>query len=205
MRKLILSMMVSLDGFYEGPNHEIDWHVVDQEFNEYASDLLSSVDLLLFGRVTYELMAAYWPTPAAVTDDPIIAYKMNNSSKVVFSNTLGRAEWNNTRLVKGEAAQEVIKLKQQPGKDMVIFGSGRLVSSLALSRLIDEYRLFVNPIILGQGNPIFKGIHERQNVRLLSTRTFQSGNVLLCYQPDTGTPPSRSDRGNERAALKAAR
>jgi dihydrofolate reductase len=182
MRKVILSMMITLDGFYEGPNHEIDWHRVDDEFNEFASDQISAIDLMLFGRVTYELMASYWPTPAAMTDDPIIAYKMNNSPKIVFSNTLKNAEWSNTRLVKGNAADEVIKLKQQPGKDMIIFGSGKLVSSLAQSGLMDEYRLFVAPVILGKGNPIFRDVRDRQNVKLMSTRTFRNGNILLCYQ-----------------------
>jgi dihydrofolate reductase len=183
MRKVILSMMITLDGFYEGLNHDIDWHNVDDEFNEFSNEQINSIDLMLFGRVTYELMAGYWPTPAARTDDPIIAYKMNESPKIVFSNTLKNAAWSNTRLVKGNAVDEVKKLKQQPGKDMIIFGSGKLVSSLAQAGLMDEYRLFIAPVILGKGNSVFSDVRDRLNVKLISTRIFRNGNVLLSYQP----------------------
>jgi Dihydrofolate reductase len=176
-------MMVTLDGFFEGPNKEIDWHNVDEEFNEYAIDLLNSVDILLFGRVTYELMASYWPTPSATTNDPIVAEKMNSLPKIVFSTTLHKADWNNTRLVKERIAEEILKLKLQPGKDMVIFGSGSIVSTFTQLGLIDEYRIIVNPVVLGNGNPLFKGIHDKLNLKLLRTKTFSSGNVLLCYQP----------------------
>ena len=110
MRKVILFMMVTLDGFFEGPNGEIDWHNVDQEFNKFAIEQLDSVDILLFGRKTYELMASYWPTPAAATDDPIVADKMNRLPKIVFSKTLSSVEWQNTRLVKENVAEEVAKL-----------------------------------------------------------------------------------------------
>lgn len=176
-------MMVTLDGFFEGPNKEIDWHNVDEEFNEYAIDLLNSVDILLFGRVTYELMASYWPTPSATTNDPIVAEKMNSLPKIVFSTTLHKADWNNTRLVKERIAEEILKLKLQSGKDMVIFGSGSIVSTFTQLGLIDEYRIIVNPVVLGNGNPLFKGIHDKLNLKLLRTKTFSSGNVLLCYQP----------------------
>ncbi len=122
MRKVILVDMVTLDGFFEGSNREIDWHNVDDEFNKFAVDQLNSVDILLFGRVTYELMVSYWPTPAATNDDPIVAEKMNSMPKIVFSRTLKKAEWNNTRLIKENIAEEISKLKQQPGKDLIIFG-----------------------------------------------------------------------------------
>ena len=105
MRKVIVFMMTTLDGFFAGPNGEIDWHVVDEEFNEFANDQLNSVDVLLFGRVTYELMASYWPTASATTDDPIIADKMNTLPKIVFSGTLEKVEWHNTRLVKENIAE----------------------------------------------------------------------------------------------------
>jgi dihydrofolate reductase len=183
MRKVIVSMMVTLDGFFAGPNGEIDWHVVDEEFNEYANDFLSSVDTLLFGRVTYQLMADYWPSPSATTDDPIIADKMNQLRKIAFSKTLEKVEWNNSRLVKGNIAEEIAKLKQQPGKDMAIFGSGSIVSTLTQLGLIDEYRIMVNPVVLGNGKPLFKDIHDKLNLKLLRTKTFRSGNIMLCYQP----------------------
>ena len=183
MRKVILFNLVTLDGFFEGPNRDINWHIVDDEFNEFAIDQLNSADGLIFGRVTYELMASYWPTPAAMTDDPIIADKMNSISKIVFSRTLDRVEWNNTRLVKENIAGEISKLKQQPGRDLFIFGSADLASTLTELGLIDEYRVIVNPVVLGRGAPLFKNIPHQLNLKLLKTRTFRSGNVLLYYQP----------------------
>ena len=183
MRKIILFNLVTLDGFFEGLNGEIDWHNVDEEFNAFAIDQLNSADGLLFGRVTYQLMASYWPTPAATTDDPIVANKMNTMSKIVFSKTLEKVEWNNTRLVKEHAAEEISKLKQQPGRDLFLFGSATLAATLIQNGLIDEYRIMVNPVILGSGRPLFKGIQEKLNLKLLKTKTFQNGNVLLYYQP----------------------
>jgi dihydrofolate reductase len=187
MRKVILSNMVTLDGFFEGPNRELDWHIVDEEFNEYANDLLSNVDALLFGRLTYQLMADYWPAaatnPSTSKSDLEIADKMNNLPKIVFSKTLQRVEWNNSRLVKENIAEEISKIKQQAGKDMVIFGSGNIVSAFMHLGLIDEYRIIVNPVVLGSGNPLFKGINEKHNLKLLKTRVFSSGIVILFYEP----------------------
>jgi dihydrofolate reductase len=175
--------MVTLDGFFEGPNGEIDWHNADEEFNEFAVDQVKSADGLIFGRVTYELMASYWPTPAAQADDPMVAEKMNTMPKIVFSRTLDKVEWNNTRLVKGDAVKEISELKQQPGKDLLIFGSADLASSLTKHSLIDEYRIMVNPVVLGKGKPLFKDVKEKLNLRLLKTKTFGNGNVLLYYEP----------------------
>ncbi len=184
MRKVFLFMMVTLDGFFEGPNHEIDWHNVDEEFNEFAIDQLNEVDALLFGRVTYLVMASYWPTPLAKENDPIIADKMNTVPKIVFSKTLEKVEWNNSRLVKENIAEEVLQLKQQQGRDLAIFGSANLMVSLLQMGLVDELRIMVNPVVLGNGKPLFKGIHDTLNLKLIKTRTFRSGNVLLYYQPD---------------------
>ena len=184
MRKVFLFMMVTLDGFFEGPNHEIDWHNVDEEFNEFAIDQLNEVDALLFGRVTYEGMASYWPTPVALEDDPVVAGKMNAIPKIVFSRTLDRAEWSNSRLVKENIAGEISQIKQQQGRDLAIFGSANLTMSLLQMGLIDELRLMVNPVVLGKGKPLFEGIHEKLSLKLIKTRVFRSGNVLLCYQPD---------------------
>jgi dihydrofolate reductase len=175
--------MVTLDGFFEGPNGEIDWHNADEEFNEFAVDQVKSADGLIFGRVTYELMASYWPTPAAQADDPMVAEKMNTMPKIVFSRTLDKVEWNNTRLVKGDAVKEISQLKQEPGKDLLIFGSADLASSLTKHSLIDEYRIMVNPVVLGKGKPLFKDVKEKLNLRLLKTKTFGNGNVLLYYEP----------------------
>jgi dihydrofolate reductase len=184
MRQVILFNMATLDGFFAGPNGEIDWHHVDEEFNEFAIAQLNSADGLLFGRVTYQGMAGYWPTDIAMTNDPVVAGKMNAIPKIVFSRTLERAEWNNTRLVKGHVAEEISKLKQQPGKDWLLFGSADLASTLTNLGLIDEYRVMVNPVVLGSGKPLFKGVKEKLNLKLTNIRAFRNGNVLLCYEPD---------------------
>ena len=187
MRKVILSNSVTLDGFFEGPNRELDWHIVDEEIKKYANDLLNNVDALLFGRVTYQLMADYWPAAATNSStsksDLEIADKMNNLPKIVFSKTLQQVEWNNSRLVKENIAEEISKMKQQPGKDMVIFGSGSIVSTFMQFGLIDEYRIIVNPVVLGNGKPLFKDINDKQNLKLLKTRAFSSGVVILYYEP----------------------
>jgi len=184
MRKVIVFNMVTLDGFFEGPNGDIDWHNVDGEFNDYSINQLDSADGLIFGRVTYQLMVTYWPTQSAQKDDPIVAGRMNALQKIGFSRTLERVEWNNTRLVKDDAAGEISKLKQLPGKDLFIFGSASLASSLTRHGLIDEYRLMVNPVVIGSGRPFFKDLKERLNLKLLDTKPFQNGNVLLSYTLD---------------------
>jgi dihydrofolate reductase len=183
MKKLIFFMMTSLDGFYEGPGHSIDWHSVDEEFNEFANAQLNSVDVLLFGRVTYEGMAAYWPTAMAIKNDPVTAAAMNSKSKLVFSRTLSNAAWQNTRLVKNNIAQDVASLKVQPGKDLIIFGSSDLSVTLIEAGLIDEFRIMINPLALGNGKSLFKGLPGRLDLELIRTRTFKSGNVLLYYRP----------------------
>jgi dihydrofolate reductase len=187
MRKVILSNEVTLDGFFAGPNGELDWQTVDEESHQYAIDLLGHVDALLFGRVTYQLMADAWPAaatnPSTPKSDLEIADKMNNLPKIVFSKTLQEVKWNNSRLVKENIAEEISKMKQQPGKDMVIFGSGSIVSTFMQHGLIDEYRIIVNPVVLGNGNPLFKGINGKQNLKLLNTKVFDSGIVILFYEP----------------------
>ncbi|MGD0793793.1 MAG: dihydrofolate reductase family protein [Terriglobales bacterium] len=183
MRKVILFNMTTMDGFFADPNGAIDWHVVDEEFHAFAIQQLDSVNTILFGRATYQLMASYWPTEAAVKRDPLIAGKMNETAKIVFSTTLERAEWANSRLVKEKAAEEVAGLKQQPGKEMIIFGSANLAATLAQNGLIDEYRMMVVPIVLGRGRPLFQGVKGRLPMKLLNTKVFRSGNVLLAYQP----------------------
>lgn len=179
MRRLIVSNMMSLDGFFEGPNRELNWHVVDDEFFGYATEMLRSVDTILFGRTTYELMAKYWP--AAPKDE--IADKMNGLPKIVFSKTLDKADWKNCRLVRGDAAEEISKLKQMPGKDkdMVILGSATLASDLLQRGLIDEYRVILNPVLLGAGNPLFKGIERGLKLALRETKQLRSGVVILYY------------------------
>jgi dihydrofolate reductase len=184
MRKMFLFMMVSLDGYYEGPNGDISWHNVDTEFNEFAVQQTSESDTLLFGRKTYELMESYWPTEAAKRDDPIVAGLMNGLPKIVISTTLNRVDWENTKLVRENVDEEISKLKGQPGKDIAILGSSELTVSLTQMGLVDEYRIMVNPVVLGGGKPLFQGIHDKFNLKLLNTRMFASGNVLLTYQSE---------------------
>jgi dihydrofolate reductase len=184
MRKLIAFNLVTLDGFFEGPDHDINWHNVDDEFNEFAIEQTSSLGTLLFGRVTYQMMEAFWPTPMAIQTDPIVAGLMNGLPKVVFSRSLEKAEWNNTRLIKDHIAEEVTALKQQTGKDMAVFGSADLLTTLIQMDLVDEHRLLVNPIVLGSGSPIFKNVKNSFKLKLIKTRVFQNGNILLCYTPD---------------------
>ena len=160
MRKVILSEMVTLDCFFAGPNGEIDWHIVDEEFNQYAIDLLNRVDTILFGRVTYQLFESYWPVaatnPSTSKSDLEIAHKINNVDKVVFSKTLENTEWKNTKQIKEIIAEEILKMKRQPGKNIVIYGSGSIASTFMNLGLIDDYLLFVNPVVLGSGKPLFK-------------------------------------------------
>lgn len=183
MRNLFAFNMVSLDGFFEGPERDISWHRVDDEFNQFAIEQTSAVDTILFGRVTYEMMASYWPTRAAIDDDPVIAGLMNGLPKIVFSRTLDKPEWNTTRLVKDHLAREISALKQQPGKDLALFGSANLLSSLMQLDLIDEHRIIVNPVLLGSGRPLFQGVIDKIDLKLHRTRAFQNGNILLVYRP----------------------
>lgn len=184
MRKLIVFNQVTLDGYIADINGDMSWaHKQDAEWNTFVQENASGGGELLFGRITYELMTSYWPTPYAMQNDPIVAERMNNLPKVVFSRTLDKASWNNTKLVKGDMAAEIRKMKKEPGENMVIFGSGSIVSQLAQEGLIDEYQIVVNPVALGKGRTMFDGIKEKLTLKLTKTRTFGNGNVLLCYEP----------------------
>ena len=181
MRKVYLFDFITLDGFFEGPNSDISWHIADDEFHEFAIDQLNHTDLLLFGRVTYEMMVSYWTTEIVIKSDPLVANKMNSLPKIVFSRTLGKVDWSNTQLIKENVVGEVAKLKRQSGKDIAILGSSNLSVTFVQHGLIDEYRIMVNPIVLGSGISLFKGINEKLELKLLKTKIFKSGNVLLSY------------------------
>jgi len=183
MRTVFSFQMVSLDGFFEGPSRELDWHNVDEEFHKFAGHQLSTVDTLLFGRVTYQMLAAYWP--AAAESDPMIAGRMNSLPKLVFSRTLRSVEWNNSRLMKENLVEEVSKLKNQPGKDIALLGSASLLTTLMDANLVDEHRIMIAPIVLGSGNPLFRELERRQGLKMLRSTAFKSGNVLLVYAPIT--------------------
>lgn len=186
MRKLFLFIMVSLDGFFEGPEHDINWHHVDGEFGKFAIEQLDETDTILFGRRTYELMESFWPTKAGLEGDHETAVRMNTLRKVVFSKTLKGVEetenWKNVRLVKDNIAEEVNKLKAQPGKKMTVLGSSDLCVSLLKLGLLDELRIMVNPVVLGKGTKLFQGFDQKLNLTLTKSRTFKNGNVLLYYQ-----------------------
>jgi dihydrofolate reductase len=187
MRKLLVFNHVSLDGYFVDRNGDMSWAKADHqdpEWDTFVAGNASGGGALVFGRITYELMASFWPTPAALEMMPVVAQAMNSAPKVVFSRTLDQVSWNNTRLVKGsDLAAEVRKLKHEPGADMAILGSGRLVAQLAPAGLIDEFQLVVNPVILGSGRTMFDGIKTKLNLTLTRTRAFGNGNVLLCYEP----------------------
>jgi len=183
MRKTYVFMMVSVDGFFEGPDHDLYWHNTDEEFDRFTIDQLNETGTILFGRRTYEMMASFWPSETAKANDPIVAEKMNTTPKIVFSKTLEKAEWQNTRLVRDGVKETVEDLKRQPGKDVAVFGSSDLAVSLLQLGLLDELRIMVNPVVLGGGKHLFEGIGGRVNLTLFAIRTFDSGNALLYYQP----------------------
>jgi dihydrofolate reductase len=184
MRKLAVFNNVTLDGYFVTMNGDMSWaHKQDAEWNAYVQGNASGGGELLFGRITYEMMASYWPTPHAIENFPVVAEGMNNLPKVVFSRTMDKASWSNTKLVKGDLAAEVRKMKKEPGKDMVILGSGSIVSQLAQQGLIDEYQVAVNPIVLGKGRTMFDGIKDKLTLKLTKTRPFANGSVVLCYEP----------------------
>lgn len=174
---------MTLDGFIAGPGGDISWHCVDAEFNAYANEKANSGNTLLFGRVTYQLMASYWPSPDALKNDPIVAKGMNASSKIVFSRTLKQADWNNTRLVKDDLLGEVRKMKQESDKNMTLLGSGSIVSQLAQAGLIDEYGILLNPVALGKGKTMFESVTGKLTFKLTATRKFANGSILLTYVP----------------------
>lgn len=186
MRRLIASTFLSLDGFTVGQNEDMGWVMnnFNEEMGKYAGDLMSSMDAILLGRVTYQIMINFWPANTEATAPG--ADKMNNTPKVVFSRTLDKADWGkykNVRVVKDNVAQETAKLKQQPGKNMVIYGSANLVQGLTRLGLIDEYQILVHPILLGAGKPLFAGLSQPVNLKLTKSETYRNGVVVLYYQP----------------------
>lgn len=178
MRKIIVSEMVTADGFFAGPKGEIDWHTVDDAFQAFAIAQLEGASTLLFGRVTYDLMAGYWPLEEIKKEDPIVAAKMNALEKVVLSKTRDSLEWQNSRVLGTLDRASIEALKQAPGKDILVFGSGTVVSALADMGLVDEYRFFVSPIALGKGRTLFEGCRSRVALELVEAKPIGK-NALL--------------------------
>ncbi|MEU8997627.1 dihydrofolate reductase family protein [Streptomyces caniferus] len=184
MRKIILSMSVSLDGFIERPDRRIDWHRVDDELHRYFNEHLTGMGAFLSGRVTHELMAEFWPTADA---DPANAGPMaefagiwRDTPKIVFSRTLERADWNTT-IMRDVVPEEIMALKAQPGGDLVLSGAD-LAAAFMAHDLIDEYRVYVHPVLIGRGKPLFPTTDATTALRLAGTRTFGNGVVLLHYR-----------------------
>ncbi len=183
MAKLGVFNFVTLNGYYKGTNEDISWHRHGGEEKTYSEEGAKSESILLFGRITYQMMAGYWPTALAAKNDPVVANGMNKSEKIVFSRTLKKVDWNNTRIVSENLVDEVKKLKRKRGKDLTILGSGSIVTQLAEAGLVDEYALMLDPVALGAGTPLFTGLKRKLNLKLTSTRPFKSGVVLLTYEP----------------------
>jgi len=183
MRALASFLMTSVDGFHEGTNHELDWHNVDGEFQDFALQQLSAADTLIFGRVTYQMMAGYWTSAGAAASDPLVATKMNEMPKLVFSSKLLGADWSGTTVVSGDPAAAMAGLKSSPGGELLVLGSARLTARLAESGQLDELRIMVNPVALGRGNSLMQSLGSRLRLELLRARVFASGNVLLTYRP----------------------
>lgn len=184
MRKLSVFNHVTLDGFFTDANSDMSFAHrpgPDPEWDAFVEGNAGGGGILLFGRKTYDMMAGFWPTPMAAQTMPAVAERMNNLPKMVFSRTLRQAAWNNTTLLTGDLATEVRALKQQPGEDMVILGSGSIVSQLTALRLIDAYQFVVDPVVLGRGRTMFDTVTEKVSLRLTASRAFGNGNVLLSY------------------------
>ncbi len=187
MRKLIVFNHISIDGYFTGENGDFRWAHTGNDDSEYAAFVAGNASgggQLLFGRITYDMMAGYWPSAMAEQHDPVVAKAMNDLQKVVFSRTMEKALWNNTKLVKADIVSEIRKMKTEPGPGMVIMGSGSIISQLAPAQVIDEYQIMVNPVALGKGRTMFDGMVNMLSLKLISTRTFQNGKVFLCFQPN---------------------
>jgi dihydrofolate reductase len=198
MRRVILSIAVSLDGFIARPDGNLDWFLSGDDFEVEMLALLRSVDALLFGRVAYELLASYWPSAGTQTAGEApggftskerereFARLMNETPKVVFSKTLAKANWGPVTLIRENIAEEISRMKQQPGKDLVLFAGAGIASTFMNLDLLDEYRLVVHPIVLGQGIPLVKDVRQERNLKLKAARTLTSGLVILQYTRDRG-------------------
>ncbi|NCI51960.1 dihydrofolate reductase [Sediminibacterium roseum] len=185
MRRLTVFNFTTVNGFLNDENGNIGWHKQmdpGEDEKEYTSNAARSQHVLVFGRVTYQMMAWYWPSPEAARQNPQMAQSMNESEKIVFSRTLEKADWNNTTLVSGDLIEEIKKLKQQPGNDLTILGSGSLVTQLSDAGLIDQYEIMIDPIAIGSGTPMFNGLKEPLELKLVNSKVFKSGVVVLSYE-----------------------
>ncbi len=182
MRKLSSFTFLTLNGFYKGVEEDTSWHRHGDEEGKYSEESLQSESVLLFGRTTYEMMSGFWPTPTAVEMFPEVAIGMNIAEKIVFSNTLKAAEWNNTRVMDGDIVEKIKKLKETQGSDLTILGSGSIVNQFSEAKLIDQYEIMIDPVAIGSGKALFEGIQHKLDLKLIDIRIFKSGVVLLTYE-----------------------
>lgn len=185
-RQLSVFMQISLDGYFCDPDGDMGFAhnaADDAEWNQFVAGNASGGGMLLFGRTTYDMMAAWWPSPMAAQAMPEVAAGMNAMPKVVFSTTLESAEWSNTTLVRGDVAGTVRRMKDAPGPDMTILGSGSIVTQVAEAGLIDRLQVVINPVALGSGKSLFSGLTRRLDLVLGNTRVFANGSVVLWYTP----------------------
>ena len=182
MRKLKAFNFITLNGYFKGANGDLNWHKHGYEEHKYSEESLEAGSTLVFGRVTYEMMAGYWPSDMALENDPIVANGMNQCEKIVFSRSLHKVEWNNTRLVNTDMIEAIKQLKKGTGNDLTILGSGSIITQCAEAGLIDEYEIMLDPVAIGNGTPIFNGIKQQLDLKLINTSVFKSGVVLLSYQ-----------------------
>lgn len=183
MRTLSAFNFITLNGFLQGANGDLSWHTHGTEENRYAADSLQAENILLFGRKTYEIMAGYWPTPMAMENDPIVAKGMNRAEKLVFSRTLNNAAWENSKVVSGNIVEQIKQLRNTPGNNLTLLGSGSILTLFAENRLIDDYLIMIDPVAIGSGTSIFQGIEHRLQLSLKNVQTFNSGVILLHYKP----------------------
>ncbi len=186
MRKLILFMHTSLDGFVAGPKGEMDWIIVSEEMFDHAAQQTAQADTALYGRVTYQMMESYWPTagdkPNASKHDKEHSAWYNKVEKAVVSKTMQGENLPNTNIISEDILGKIVSLKEASGKNIVMFGSPAVAHVLMAKNLIDDYWLFVNPILLGEGIPLFKDIKERTKLKFVASETFSSGVVYLHYK-----------------------
>ncbi len=181
MRKIIVLSYLSLDGF-TGSNGDANWIVWDDSVNEYYKETQRTTDTVLFGHASFDALKNYWSTPKASAEDPEMIEYINQTKKIVFSKTLKKTDWNNSTVLREIVPGEIEKLKKESGKDILIIGSGSVVSQMANAGLIDEYRFIIIPVVLGDGKPYFQKLEDKLNLKLLETKRFDCGNTLLHYQ-----------------------
>lgn len=183
MRKLTVFNFITLNGFYKGMYEDISWHQHSEDENEFGNNAIQQDNILVFGRTTYEMMARYWSSPQAMEMNPTMAEAMNKAEKIVFSRTLDKVTWHNSTLIKDDMVNVMKRLKQIPGKDMTILGSGNIITQFAEAEIIDQYQLMINPIALGDGVPLFDRLINPIKFNLVSHHVFKSGVILLTYEP----------------------